>query len=1120
MKKVIESFLMAALVVGGGSLVELPSAHAQGSANVGSLRGIIRDKASGDGAVGATVVATSPSLQGEQVVITEDGGQYFITSLPPGIYTLTVYYNDATFSRGNVLIQIGKEAVVNVTVDSAASAGKPKGEVIEIVGTAPIVDQGSTKTGLTLTDEYTRNLPVARTFGGVMAGAAGAPGDNYGVSFGGATSAENTYIVEGINTTDTAYGILSSNLPNEFIRETEVITGGYNAEFGRSTGGIVNVVTKQGSNEFHGSVFGYFQPGALVSGAKTVAREGGSLDTETNLDYRYDLGAEVGGPIVKDKLWFHVGFNPSFVKQTTTRYVQSQVDANNDGVPDLDENGFGLRENVSQSDFERDASTYFFTAKINGAINQNNQFQISAFGNPRSATDLYSITRNPAQSYYTYDDGAYDFSGKYTSKLNDGKTQIDAVLGYHRGYDYQKPFSADQEVPTVFYNYDRSLYDFANLEGADRIAACQDGGPDDPYPMIQNCPVFGYTTQGLAFLEERTNARTSAALSLTQRVKLAGYHVFKVGIDTEIAGYDAINRYTGGARYRRNSANSAATGAPGAWQLREFYQRVRPLTAEERLDPGSVQLEPGQSLCANDLAICSRADSVNADTTNRGIAAFIQDSWQIRPNLTLNLGLRWEQQVGYVAKGLQGQVSPEGEVVPDAAYTLNNLIAPRLGFIYDPTSEGKSKLFGHWGRFYENVPMDLNVRAFGGEITNFEAINANRRLPTNGAYDPNCDVDHMTGTNEEIIGRLDQCSDRVQQAILGGGFEYVSPNLKGQYTDEIILGAEYEFMPNLKIGANYVRRTLPVVIEDISVDGGNTYIITNPGFDQSAEAERLAAEAARLSMSSDAQERALGQVMQSRADSLAYVHKLEKPVRNYDAMQLMLTQRPTKQSLVIASYTYSKSRGNYPGLFSTETGQLDPNLTSLYDLPDLMANRYGPMGLDRPHLVKLDGFYAFDLKKAGQLTAGGSFRAQSGIAHNVLAGSPHPGYGAGESYLLARGAAPRSPTSTQVDARLAYGYRVNKNTMIEGFVNVFNVFNSQEELNQDENYTYEFANPVINGEFSDLNHVKTLDPITGQEVNASPVKNKNFGNTGSNNAQIGNVIQSPRTVQLGFRVTF
>ena len=153
MNKIIKSFMAAALLVGGGSLITPPEAHAQGSASVGSLRGQIRDKATGEAAVGATVVATSPSLQGEQVVITEEGGQYFITSLPPGNYILTVYYNDATFSRANVLIGIGKEAVVNVTVDSGATAGKPKGEVIEIQGSAPIVDQGSTKTGITINDD-------------------------------------------------------------------------------------------------------------------------------------------------------------------------------------------------------------------------------------------------------------------------------------------------------------------------------------------------------------------------------------------------------------------------------------------------------------------------------------------------------------------------------------------------------------------------------------------------------------------------------------------------------------------------------------------------------------------------------------------------------------------------------------------------------------------------------------------------------------------------------------------------------------------------------------------------------------------------------------------------------
>ena len=115
-----------------------------------------------------------------------------------------------------------------------------------------------------------------------------------------------------------------------------------------------------------------------------------------------------------------------------------------------------------------------------------------------------------------------------------------------------------------------------------------------------------------------------------------------------------------------------------------------------------------------------------------------------------------------------------------------------------------------------------------------------------------------------------------------------------------------------------------------------------------------------------------------RAQSLARSSTFDKPQRNYDGIQLTATQRPTKQSLLIASYTYSQSKGNYPGLFSTETGQNDPNITSLYDLPDLMANRYGPLGLDRPHNVKLDGFYLFDLKKAGQLVAGASFRGAVG----------------------------------------------------------------------------------------------------------------------------------------------
>jgi len=984
--KLSKILLGAALAFGVVHTIQLEDAYAQGSATVGSLRGIIKDKSSGDPALGATVVATSPALVGEQVVLTEADGTYFISALPPGLYTLTIYYENKTFSRGNVLIQLGKEAVVNVTVDPKAGApvGSGAGETIIISGTAPIIDQGSTKTGVTITDDYTRNIPTGRTFGGVLESSAGSQSDIYGISLSGSTSAENVYIVEGINTTDTAYGGLSTNLPNEFISETEVITGGYNAEFGRATGGIVNVVTKSGSNQFKGSVFGYFTPGALVADAKTILREGSSIDTQSNLDYRYDVGAEVGGPIIKDKLWFHVGFNPSFTKSTLTRYVTSLVDKNNDGIPDTNEDtGFTEREQVGQGDIPTKLTTYFFTAKINGAINQNNQFQVSAFGNPRSGDSIYLVTRNPKNTVIDYEDGAYDLSAKWTSKFNEGKTQVDAVVGFHRAFTNQLPQNASQDVPNVIYNYSRSIYDFAVLEqpfnkgvGDRTFEQCNDASPTDPYPMIQNCPVFGYSSQGLDFLEERNNDRTSAVLTATQRVKAAGYHTFKGGIDFDFATYDSHRGYTGGTRWRR-SANTAA-GAPGRWQThRQLLNIIRNL--EDNEDPDTIMLEPGQVLCANDRAICETAvDGIDADTSNTSYAAFIQDTWQIKPNLTLNAGLRWENQIGYAAKALQGKFSPEGEIIPDKAYEINNMLAPRVGVIFDPTQEGKSKLFAHWGRFYENIPMDINVRAFGGEIQNISLYNVNRRTPAAGNYDPNCDVDFDPSNPGRDLGAIiNMCSDKTIQAIVGGGTEFVTPGLKGQYTQEIVLGAEYEVLADLTAGINYIHRTLPVVIEDISTDGGNTYIITNPSENYDEESAKLQAEADRLMMSSDADEQALGALYDSRAKSMAYIKNFDKPTRNYDAIQLTAKQRPTKHSLLQASYTYARSQGNYPGLFSTETGQLDPNLTSLYDLPDLMANRYGPLGLDRPHNLKVDGFYQFDFKKAGILTTGVSFRALS-----------------------------------------------------------------------------------------------------------------------------------------------
>ncbi len=1129
-KQLFQAFLALGVLGGAHSIINPHEAFAQSGATVGSLRGVLKDKSTGEAAVGATVVATSPALVGEQVVITDETGQYFINSLPPGLYTLTIYYNNQPFSRANVLIQLGKEAVVNVTVDSTVAAGKAgPGEVIVIKGTVPIIDQGSTKTGFTVTDDYTRNVPTGRTFAGVLGSAAGSQSDQFGVSLAGATSAENVYVVEGINTTDTGFGGVSTNLPNEFIAETEIITGGYNAEFGRATGGIVNVVTKSGSDQFRGSVFGYFTPGALVSDAKTIQREGSSIDTAANLDYAYDVGAEVGGPIIPKKLWFHVGLNPSSSKLKVNRLVQRQVDADDDGIPDIDPNtGFTVHERVTDSDQVQKLTTYFFTAKVNGAINQNHQFQVSAFGNPRSGDiALASQLRHPDTGVIRREDGAYDLSGKWTSKFNDGKTQVDAVLGFHRGYRNAIAKNDLQEQAGMIFNFERSLFDFSSVERGD-LSGCNDADPNDPYPMITNCPVTGYQSQGLGTLENRTNDRTSFVAAVTQRVKAAGYHTFKAGVDLELATYNSDKHLTGNQSYTRGGNVPVDTDGdgvpdmerPGRWTLQEALVTVRQLTEEEQLDPDFASTLPlGQLVCSAGRALCETSNGTVADTVNHGAAAFVQDSWQIRPNLTLNLGLRWEQQTGFVAKALQGTVTPQGEIVPDKAYELKNQLAPRLGFIFDPTQEGKSKVFGHFGRFYEAVPMDLNVRGFGGEITNFQRVNPARRLPSEAGYDPNCDVDF---NGSDLAPTLQQCPDRAQLRILGEGSTFVSPGMKGQYTQEVILGAEYELISDLKVGASYIHRSLPTVIEDVSTDGGNNYMITNPGGDFSGAADDLEAEANRLLAASgcadfmeapsdtcNGNQQALAQLQDDRSRQLRSVDKFDKPVRNYDAIQLTVIQRPTKRSLVQASYTYSVSKGNYPGLFSTETGQLDPNLTSLYDLPDLMANRYGNLGLDRPHNVKIDGFYQFDLKNAGLVTTGISTRVISGIAHNALAA--HPLYGDQESYLLPRGAIARSPVTFETDVHVSYGYQVNKNTKIEGFIRLFNLLNAQEELDVDEEYTINSAIPIVGGDARDLDHVKTIDDNFA-ETNLTPVKNQNFDKLNSR--------QAPRSMQLGFRVTF
>jgi outer membrane receptor protein involved in Fe transport len=1052
-----------------GLLLASTTALAQNS-TTGAIRGVVKDTATGQPMVAATVVVTSVSLQQPQTQITDSSGVYYLSNLPPGTYLVTVHYAGAQFSRKNVLVSIGKVAKVNLAINSEAA----EGEVIEIEGTRPIIDQQSTKTGVTITRDYTENVPVGRTFGAVLGAAAGSQGDLYGVSFGGSTSNENTYIVEGLNTTDPGFGLLSTNLPNEFILETEVITGGYGAEYGRSTGGVINVVTKAGSNEFHGSVFGYFTPGALVAAEKEIPSAGTAIFRQDEVANVMDVGAELGGPVIKDKVWFHVGFNPSFGTTNVNRSIRTQVDEDNDGIADVDDNGFAILEEIDGADSEvrKDfQQKYYFTTKLTGAVDPNNQGSLSVLGSQRTREAILSTTGARSAGRVDLDERIVDVAGKWTSKFNNNNSQVDVVVGIHTDVVDQTPGLERGGDSQVRYETSRSLMDFARFENNAVPTACNDSAVDDPYPMITNCPVPLYRTGGVGFLEDEDASRIVGNASFTQRVNAGGHHEIKFGAEIEEQKYKSSRQYTGEGWFRQRSST--------IWTHRTF-QTVS--------SDGDIPCGPDLDGDMMPDALCATVDGdLTATTRTRNYGLYLRDSWSIRPNLTLNAGVRWEKQTLFASDEVQGEVSNvTGQPIPDVAFDLSNMIAPRVGVVYDWTEEGRSKVYGHWGRFYESIPMDINVRAYGGEIIAIDV------------YDPAaCPL-------EDPVGNCDP--DGLLSPLSFGDSDVLhDPGLKAQYLDEYILGVEYEVIEDFKVGVAYIHRGLGRVIEDVSTDGAHTYVVSNPGEVHQDAIDDLRAEADAIRGADPGR----ADYLDFQADNLEGVGIFDAPHRKYDALQLTADKRFNKDLFVQASYTYSQLKGNFPGLFSPETGQLDPNLTSMFDLPELMANRYGPLAADRPHQVKVDGYYLRDMEGIGRFIFGLSARASSGIPHTPLAASFL--YGREESYLLPRGSEDRSPFLTRFDVKVAYGRNMGNNRRLDVFVDFFNVLNQQTEVNSSDEYTLDEVNPIVGGDMNDLAHAKVLGgdgTSTAQLVTVEP----NYGNVSSR--------QTPLSIRLGVRLTF
>ncbi|HEY3667070.1 MAG TPA: carboxypeptidase-like regulatory domain-containing protein, partial [Polyangiaceae bacterium] len=349
------------------------TAHAQ--SGTGVLTGTVSDAQEHKPVADVVVTVTSPALQGEQVVVTDASGFYRIPDLPAGEnYTIRLEKEGyKPYARGGIALH--SEATLRANADLLPDT--LKAEEVVVVAQAPTVDVGSSSTGAALNKDFTRRVPLAapggkgsasRSFEAVAAATPGASEDRMGVSISGASSPENAYVIDGLSVNNPGIGTIGSPLSSEFVDEVNVISAGYMPEFGRSTGGTISATTKSGSDEFHGGAFAYFSPGALEGPRRSVRQDVGAVAFDTKLNHIGDIGLDLGGPIIRQKLWFYVGIDLSHESYGLSRYFRS-ANANGDGYT-----------KIAGTDQAWDAVATQFQGigKLTWAVNADNKITLSA----------------------------------------------------------------------------------------------------------------------------------------------------------------------------------------------------------------------------------------------------------------------------------------------------------------------------------------------------------------------------------------------------------------------------------------------------------------------------------------------------------------------------------------------------------------------------------------------------------------------------------------------------------------------------------------------------------------------------------------------------------------------
>jgi hypothetical protein len=849
---------------------------------------------------------------------------------------------------------------------------------------------------------------------------------------------------------------------------------------------------------------------------------------------------------VKDKLWFYAGFAPQMQYNARTMYYRYKSQAcvrdpsnplcKNDGTTQAGTPLAGYQQDAtgqyimapiagSEQVYGSGFNTYFGIAKLTWLINENNN--IFASFNTQPTTDFGRATAyaSPAAASIKDTNNTTNATLNYTGKFLDKHLLVEVKGGWFNSTFTEGGGTINGvdrlNTPTIQW---LTVQPMANF-----------GLPGFQCPTNDTaCVLNNYTTGGTGYVQNPVNNRYAGSAAVTGLFSLAGQHQLKGGVQIEYATYNNTRYYAGAGLFNARGYNGT-TNFGNSFDIVRGYGVVQ-FNADGVGDQICTQFGPDGTCTGGGnpgFLDPTKPGKLVQTTGTWSNGYFLQDSWTIANVLTLNFGVRLDTQ------NLKN-TSPTGPTHPtvdDAGVTppsvnINNEWAPRVQAVWDFTGQGRGKIQGNWGMYYEAIPLDLALRSLGIEA----AIGS-------GGYQMSSCTTPVTPGQNSTGNPFNQCPNVYGLAVGQGpgpntvdlsgstsaagayGFSPynpyytpVAPGLKGAFTYQFGGGIEYEVLQDLSIGVNYLGRRIGDVIEDISSNDGNTFIIANPGVTAPYQPVPGGGYvSAQYATGTD------------NASGSSYFVKWPKPTRSYDAFTVTLNKNFSKNWLMQASYTWSSLRGNYPGLFRTEDGQLDPNITSEYDLVSLLGNKTGPLGGNRNNQVKFAGSYAAVLSPVLTLVPSVNFQAFSGQPVSALA--RHPLYGAGQSFVLPRGLVGDLPWTFQFDVGAKAIWAISGPYTLAFSLDIFNLLNMTTTQWVDQNYSIDSRIlPMQNSQCSDKTSISKSNPLTALQAacsdlryarttdNQAPVINPNFGQPAA--SPVGVTYQSPIAARFGVQLSF